>query len=55
MGWRTSQVMKSSVIARSIALYDFVQAIKKRDVDALKAIKYQGERFYEMKKFIILL
>lgn len=35
MGWRTSQVMKSSVIARSIGVYDFVQAIKKKDVSVL--------------------
>lgn len=45
MGWRTSQVMKSSVIARSIGVYDFVQAIKKKDIGVLKAIKYQGEQF----------
>lgn len=45
MGWRTSQVMKSSVIARSIGVYDFVQAIKKKDISVLKAIKYQGEQF----------
>lgn len=45
MGWRTSQVMKSSVIARSISVYDFVQAIKRKDIRVLKAIKYQGEQF----------
>lgn len=45
MGWRTSQVMKSSVIARRIGVYDFVQAIKKKDIGVLKAIKYQGEQF----------
>ena len=30
MGWRTSQVMKSSVIAKNIGIYDFVSAIKKK-------------------------
>ncbi|MCX4358330.1 MAG: AAA family ATPase [Rikenellaceae bacterium] len=45
MGWRTSQVMKSSVIAKNIGIYDFVSAIKKKDINVLKAIKYQGEQF----------
>ena len=58
MGWRTSQVMKSSVIARSIGVYDFVQAIKKKDISVLKAIKYQGEQFLqddEINKIIMTL
>ena len=40
MGWRTSQVPKAGVIARSISVYDFVDAIKTRNKGVLTSIQY---------------
>lgn len=42
MGWRTSQVPKAGVIARSISVYDFVDAIKTRNKGVLTSIQYNG-------------
>lgn len=42
MGWRTSQVPKATIIARSISIYDFIDAVKKRDKDTLRSIKNNG-------------
>lgn len=42
MGWRTSQVQKAGVIARSISVYDFVDAIKTRNKGVLTSIQYNG-------------
>lgn len=42
MGWRTSQVPKASIIARSISVYDFVDAIKTNNKTILAGIKHDG-------------
>ena len=47
MGWRTSQVPKASVISRSIGVYEFVNAIKKKDLNVLRSITHNGERFLQ--------
>lgn len=39
MGWRTSQVPKARIIAQSISIYDFVNAVKSKNRDILKNIK----------------
>ena len=44
MGWRTSQVPKAKVIAQNINVYDFVQAIKTKNYDALSSIKYNNNQ-----------
>lgn len=44
MGWRTSQVPKARAIAKSISVYNFVQAIKKKDISTLKKIRYKGDQ-----------
>lgn len=45
MGWRTSQVPKAKIIANSIGLYDFVNAIKSKDKNQLRAIRYNNLQF----------
>lgn len=45
MGWRTTQVMKSSIISKNMGVYEFVQAVKKKDVNTLKGITYKNEQF----------
>ena len=47
MGWRTSQVPKAGVISRSIGVYEFVNAIKKKDLNVLRGITHNGERFLQ--------
>ncbi len=42
MGWRTSQVSKAKVIASSIGLYDFVNAIKTKNTAVLSNIRLNG-------------
>lgn len=42
MGWRTSQVPKARIIASSISIYDFVNAVKTRDKAILRAINVNG-------------
>lgn len=42
MGWRTSQVPKSNIIAKSISVYDFVKAITKKDENAIRSITNNG-------------
>lgn len=42
MGWRTSQVPKARAIARSITVYDFVNAVKGKDRSVLADIQYNG-------------
>lgn len=44
MSWRTTQVPKAAVIARSISVYDFVKAIKTRNESTLKGIVFKGQR-----------
>lgn len=44
MGWRTSQVPKSKIIAGSISIYDFVNAVKNKDRKVLRAIKINGSQ-----------
>lgn len=45
MNWRTSQVPKAKVIASQIGVYDFVEAVKKNDRNALRAVKINGNQF----------
>lgn len=42
MGWRTSQVSKAKIIASSIGLYDFVNAIKTKNTAVLSNIRLNG-------------
>lgn len=44
MGWRTSQVSKAKVIASSIGIYDFVNAIKSKNKTVLRNIKINGSQ-----------
>lgn len=44
MGWRTSQVSKAKIIAASIGIYDFVNAIKTKNKTILRDIKINGTR-----------
>jgi ABC-type lipoprotein export system ATPase subunit/histidinol phosphatase-like PHP family hydrolase len=44
MGWRTSQVPKSKIIASSISIYDFVSAVMNKDKNALRAIQINGSQ-----------
>jgi len=47
MEWRTSQVPKSKILARSISPVDFVNGIKKKNLDLLKEIKdSEGARIF---------
>lgn len=39
MNWRTSQVNKATVISKKISLYDFVDAVKRKDKTTLASIK----------------
>lgn len=45
MGWRTSQVPKAKIISENISAYDFVNAIKAKDIVTLQSIKYQNTRY----------
>lgn len=45
MGWRTSQVPKAAVIASSISVFDFVNAVKTRNKDTFRSIKVNNSRF----------
>ena len=44
MAWRTVQVSKAAVIARNISVYDFVNDVKKKNPERLKAITNNGYR-----------
>lgn len=44
MGWRTSQVPKAKVIASSITVYDFVNAIKTKNKATLRSIMANGSQ-----------
>lgn len=44
MGWRTSQVSKAKIIANNISVYDFVNIVKKKDIESLRAIQYNGRQ-----------
>lgn len=44
MSWRTVQVSKAPVIARSMSVYDFVKAVRTRNVSALRGISNNGQR-----------
>lgn len=44
MSWRTVQVSKAAVIARSISVYDFVKAIKTKNDAILKNITFNEQR-----------
>lgn len=42
MGWRTSQVPKATIIARSMSVIEFVEAIVKNDERKLMSIQHDG-------------
>lgn len=42
MGWRTSQVPKARVIAKSISVYDFINAVKTKNTSILSSIQISG-------------
>ena len=44
MGWRTAQVQKAKIISQSMSVYDFVDAVKKRNQGSLQAIKHNNEQ-----------
>lgn len=44
MSWRTVQVSKASVIARSMSVYDFVKAVKSKNISVLQGISNKGQR-----------
>ena len=44
MGWRTSQVPKARIIANSISIYDFVNAVKTKNKATLRAIQANGSQ-----------
>lgn len=44
MGWRTSQVPKAKIIAESISVYDFINAVKTNNKAALRSIKINGSQ-----------
>lgn len=54
MGWRTSQVPKASIIAQSITITDFVNAVVKNDFSPLQAIQYDGSRLLNDSEIAII-
>lgn len=45
MGWRTAQVSKAKIIAESMSVYDFVNAVKAKNKDVLRSIQINGVQF----------
>ncbi len=45
MGWRTAQVPKAKIIAESMSVYDFVNAVKAKNKDVLCSIQINGVQF----------
>ena len=54
MGWRTSQVPKASIIAQSITITDFVNAVVKNDFSPLQEIQYDGSRLLNDSEIAII-
>ncbi len=54
MGWRTSQVHKASIIAQSITITDFVNAVEKYDLSPLQEIQYDGSRLLNDSEITII-
>jgi len=46
MSWRTTQVVKSKLISKSISVLDFCEGIKKHNLDILKTILDDGRRIF---------
>lgn len=47
MGWRTSQVPKSKIIAQHISIMEFCEGIKKRKLPNLATIQEDGKRVFQ--------
>lgn len=47
MGWRTSQVPKSKIIAQNISIMQFCEGVKKRKLPNLATIQEDGKRVFQ--------
>ena len=55
MGWRTSQVPKAREIAKSIGVYDFINAVKTKNTSILSSIQYNGSQLLSQEEITSIL
>ena len=55
MGWRTSQVPKARVIAKSISVYDFINAVKTKNTSILSSIQISGTQLLSQEEIASIL
>ena len=55
MGWRTSQVPKAREIAKSIGVYDFINAVKTKNTSILSSIQYSGSQLLSQEEITSIL